>query len=163
MSLFPDMTQYQGKIDAALFHMGNIETVLRQLLEQTSNRQPERWSETDSVTVSAAGGSVVTPGVLVPLGKRLILQRIATTAPANSGPCLVYATSGGSSVLDGGNLREVIAVPNAYADAVNATSVIDGGMRIFAQFQTVPAPGGVCTIRFDGQLFDATEPGDLHN
>lgn len=145
---------------AIIQHLSSIEEGIHALLVQTSDRRPERWDA--QAGAQAAGGASVTVGPIpVPMGKRMTLKRISTTAPVNTGPCLVYATTGGGAFLDGGNLREVIPVPNFYASEVSSWTVVDGGMQLYAVFQAVPAGGGTLTIRYEGELYDAVAADDV--
>lgn len=148
----------------AMTRLNQILDTLEEIREQTSQRQPDAFTISGSGTLAPGATTNVTVGDIggtrIPEGKRLLLQRVATTAPAATGPCAVYSTTSGS--VDGGNLREVIDVPTLYADAINGGgTMIPGGSTLMAVFNQVPATGGVCTIRYEGLLFDDVAPGDL--
>lgn len=148
----------------ALLRVVAIESVLKRILEEVSEREPNHWDLADSASLAAGAITNVTvggqAGTRVPVGKRFVLQRISTVAPAATGPCAIYATTSGQA--DATNLREVIAAPSLYADAVDGGgTVIRGGSVLLAVFNQVPATGGVCSIRYEGILFDDFQPGDL--
>lgn len=157
-----NLSQLAGAVDmggTALVHLARIEDLLADILDETSLRQPKRWGRSES-GVAPGGSDLILPVTMVPVGKRLILQRIATTAPAGTtGACIVYATMGGSIGLDGTAIREVITAPILYANQVAQGAPVDGGMTLVARF--VGAAAGICTIRYDGELFDAADDNDI--
>lgn len=161
MSMFGDFSVLQDQASAALPVIHHMYDRLCEIERNTNPRQGTHWDESEGG--NAPGGSdVVLTGIRVPLGKRLTVTRISTTAPVNSGPALIYANTGGGgtgAVLDGGSLREVIAVPNFYAQEVSGTMMVRGGLVLVVKF--VAAVAGIVTIRYDGLLHDDTEPGDL--
>lgn len=98
------------------------------------------------------GAAAVFSGFQVPVGKRLILRRVMTTAPAGSGPLAIYAGVSGS--VDGGSLRHVVAAPTLAATDIVGGTVIRGGLTVICQFRAVAAGGGVCTVRMEGVIED---------
>lgn len=143
---------------AALLHVAAMEDLLRQIAEQTSQRKGEAFTYGEAGNAPGAGAAFTLAGTTrIPIGKRLNLERVTTTAPANSGPCAIYASP--SQTVAGDNLREVIAAPQLYADAVQGGTIIRGGSFLVAVFTVVPT-AGICTVRYEGELYDDTHPAD---
>lgn len=86
----------------------------------------------------------------VPLGKRLAIRRVLTQCPAATGPLALYANQ--SQIADGGSLIHVVAAPQLAATDIIGTTVIKGGLNVFAVFAT--APVGTLNVVLEGQIYD---------
>lgn len=144
---------------AIIHHLSQIQESMLDLVDQTSQREPTRWSLEGSV-VSAAGGQVgLLQGQLprVPMGKRFVAKRLVTSAPS-AVPCFVYANLSG--LPDPQSIREVIPNATNYADAIRGDgTVVDGGIFFFPIWQGGTA--GSYTFRAEGLLFPDVMPGDV--
>lgn len=158
MNMFASLGELSDLAPAALAHIASIENLLTQIRDQTSERQPFLWGFDDGGT-APGGAAFVLGATRIPVGKRFSLQRVSSIAPAASGALAIYASPSAAQV--GGSLREVIANPVLYADAVNGTTMIRGGEFLVAVFNAVAAGGGICSVRYEGILYDDYAPGDL--
>lgn len=121
-----------------------------EILARAGNADGSIFEFEDGGQVSAPGASFVIAGFQVPVGKRLILRRVMTTAPTGSGPLAIYASA--SSSVDGGSLRHVVAAPALASTDIVGGTVIRGGLTIIGVFRTVQA--GTYTMRLEGVIED---------
>lgn len=106
--------------------------------------------EFDDGGQAAGGGPFTVKGFMVPVGKRVIVRRVLSTAPAGSGPLAIYASPAGST--DGGSLRHVVAAPQLAATDIVDGTVIKGGYVVTCVFNAAVA--GTCTVRLEGSIMD---------
>lgn len=114
--------------------------------EQRSH--PERFIIGDSAQ-AAPGTATATMKTRVPMGKRLVLRRIATSGPMGAS-CVIYDNTGN----DATSQIEVIAGAALYADGVLGEAVVKGGRDLVAVFSNLGAAGGQVTVRYEGDLYE---------
>lgn len=125
--------------------MMRIEDYLRQTAE-SSTRRPDVF-EWQASGVAPGATNFTVGSDQIPVGKRLVIYRIITTAPAGSGSYTLYA---GAIASD--NIRYVIGTPQLAMSESARGLVIHGGQRITSVI--VGATAGQCTVRIEGDLFD---------